>query len=125
MKGFFVFLFAFALAPLAFAATNHTATVTYAASPDSTAQNPGTVQIYYQAAACPASGIGTGAWTLANGSAPPSAPSTAPLVITLPGPGIYCVYATATIGGAPSGPSNTAGGLAPPFPPSAVTVVIQ
>lgn len=108
------------------AATNHTASVSFTASADSSTTVPGNTQIYWAQGACPTNGGVTGiTWTEATGVGLPSYTAANPFVIGLPSAGTYCVYVTATIGGAVSNPSNTAGGTAAPFPPTAVTVVVQ
>jgi len=109
-----------AVAIPAFAAS-HTATLTYTASSDSTTGNPGTVTVYRATGACPASGLGSLTFTAVT----TTAPSGGPYTDTLPGPGTYCYYLTATISGATSSPSLTGGGSANPFPPTGVTVVVQ
>ncbi len=102
------------------AQTAHTAKLTITASPDSTTGNPGTTAIYRAAGVCPASGLGS----LTFAAVTTSGPASGSYTDTLPGPGSYCYYMTATISGVTSIPSSTGGGTAGPFPPT-FTVVVQ
>jgi len=112
------------LAPIGLAAaqTTHTVAMSYTASTDSTTANPGTVTAFYATSACGTSGQ-TFAQLAANG--PASDTAAAPWKVNLAGPGTYCFYVEAVIGGASSVPSNTSGGSANPFPPAAFTVTVQ
>lgn len=109
------------LATIPAMAASHSVQLTWTASPDSTAQNPGTISIFRANATCPATGIGTLSWTLITSTAPAAGPYTDSTVST----GNWCYYVTATIGGATSAPSNTAGGSASPFPPQTLQITIQ
>lgn len=121
-----IFLFASLLGfALSAHAAQHTMSLSFGASPDSTTQNPGTSQIYWAQGPCPASGIAGLTWTQATAAGAPSYSLANPYVVNLPGAGTYCAYVTATIGGATSVPSNTASGTATPFPVGAITVTVQ
>ena len=120
MKALFASLLLVLALPLAAQAT-HTATLPIGASPDSTTSNPGTVTVYRATGTCPTTGLGALTFTAVTTSAPASGS----YVDTLPGPGTYCYYLTATISGATSGASGTGGGTATPFPPTLGTVVVK
>ena len=106
----------------AIAQGQHSATLTWTASSDSTTTTPGTVTVYRATAACPASGIGTLTYTPLTTTAPAGGPyvDTAVTVGTT-----YCYYVTATIGGSTSGPSNTFQAKIPASPPTALTGTVQ
>lgn len=117
MKTLFAALL-FLLAAPAFA--QHSVTLTWTKSPDSTTQNPGTVNVYRANAACPASGIGSLTYTnIATGQAPGGSYSDT----SVSAGNSYCYYVTAVIGGAESAPSNTFSGVLKPAAPSLTGVV--
>ena len=104
------------------AAAQHSVTLNWIASTDSTTATPGTVTVYRATAACPASGIGTLTYTALTTTAAAGGPYTDSAVTT----GVtYCYYLTATIGGATSGPSNTAGGTIPVGTPTSLILVVK
>jgi len=103
-------------------AQSHQVTLSWTASKDSSASNPGTVTVYRAVGSCPSSGIGTLTYTPLTTTAPAGGPYTDPTVTA----GMtYCYYVTATINGATSQPSNTANATVPVFSPTAVSVLIQ
>lgn len=106
-------------------AAQHTLSLSFNASTDSTTANPGTTQIYWAQGACPASGIAGLTWNQATATGAPGYTAASPYSINLPSAGTYCAYVTFTQGGAISVPSNTAGGSAAPFPVGTVSVSVQ
>lgn len=99
----------------------HKVTLSWTASPDSTAANPGTANVWRATGACPTTGAPTGATEIST-----SAPAGGPYVDSNVAAGsTYCYYVTATISGATSGPSNTTQPTVGPFPPGGLTVVVD
>jgi len=115
---FWIALFAASL----HAQSTHQVTLRWTASPDSTTAAPGTVTVYRATAACPASGIGTLAYSKLTATALAGGPYVDTSVTT---GSTYCYYVTATIGGLESNPSNTFQGQIPTAPPSTLTGSVQ
>jgi hypothetical protein len=98
----------FVFASAAFAQTTHTATMSWKAPTDAIATS--TYNVYYVAASCPTSGLGTLNWVKIN---------PVPIVgLTYTQSGLaagnYCWYVTQVQNGVESPPSTTAGGMAKP-----------
>ena len=100
----------------------HSVTLNWTASSDSTTSSPGTVNVLRAVGTCPASGIGTLTYTTLTSTAPAGGPYVDSAVTA---GATYCYYLTATIGGATSGPSNTAGGTIPTAAPSTLTITVK
>jgi hypothetical protein len=110
------------LSAIACKAQSHQVTLTWTASKDSNASNPGTVSVYRAVGSCPPSGIGTLTYTPLTTAAPAGGPypdTTVTAGMT------YCYYVTATINGATSQPSNTASATIPVLAPTALIIMIQ
>ena len=105
-------VFVLALACAAPAKAQHSASLTWGASPDASANPSLGYNIYRLAGACPASG--TAGFTKLN-TAPVATTSFADSTVGL---GSVCYYVTATLNGAESVPSNTASGVILPGAPT-------
>ena len=114
----------FVLAALSARAANaqHSVTLNWIASTDSTTTTPGTVSVFRATGTCPASGIGTLTYTTLTSTAPAGGPYTDTAVTV---GSAYCYYITATIGSATSGPSNTVGAVIPVGPPTSLIIVVK
>jgi hypothetical protein len=123
MKIRMLLLMIFALSLSAHAASaQHSVTLNWIASADSTTTTPGTVSVFRATGTCPASGIGTLTYTTLTSTAPAGGPYTDTAVTV---GSAYCYYITATIGSATSGPSNTVGAVIPVGPPTSLIIVVK
>ncbi len=100
------------------AMAQHSVTLKYTASTDSTSTNPGSVTVYRAAANCPASGIGNLTYIKVTTSAPAGGPYND---TTVTAGTTYCYYLTAVISGQESGPSSTAGVTVLIYAPTGLT----
>lgn len=103
-------------------AQTHKVTLTWTASADSTASNPGTANVYRATAACPASGTSGATFVKLASGQPAGGPYTDTSVVS---GDTYCYYVTAVIGGAESSPSNTFQGVIPLAAPTGLAGVVQ
>lgn len=102
----------------------HSTSLWWSASPDATAANPGSVNVYRATQACPASGTsGVTFAKVASGEPGSNTKATAYVDTAVSSGQTYCYYVTAVIGGAESAPSNTFSGTIPVAAPSLSGVV--
>jgi hypothetical protein len=100
----------------------HSVTLNWIASPDSTTAAPGTITVYRASAACPASGIGALSYTKLTSTAPAGGPYT-DLAVTAGT--TYCYYIVAVIGSATAPPSNALGGTIPVGAATSLMLVVK
>lgn len=100
----------------------HSATLTWKASADSTAITPGTASVYRASGACPATGIGTASYSLLSVTAPAGGPY---VDTSVTGGATFCYYVTASISGGTSDPSNTCTVTVPLAAPTNLTGTVK